>query len=57
VFIARHSSAVMTVCRLGVVGNKRPEHIHAYLMENGKLEYSDKLPTPNQLCRSAACTC
>jgi len=41
----------MTVCRLGVVSNKRPEHIHAYLMDSGKLEYSDKLPTPNQLCR------
>jgi len=46
-----NSVVITTVYRLGVVSNKRPEHIHAYLMDSGKLEYSDKLPTPNQLCR------
>jgi hypothetical protein len=35
--------------RLSIVSCKKFEHIHAYMNEGGKVEYSQTLPAPNQL--------
>lgn len=40
-----------TFFRLEVVNNKKPSHICAYVKDHAGIEYAEKLPKPNHLCR------
>lgn len=40
--------------RLQAVSSKKPSHIGAFINERNEIEYFEKLPKPNHLCR---CKC